>query len=73
MTTQEELEAQAKADAEAKTKANTKTKAITVIAKQDGFRRAGREWHGTTEIDPESLDEGQLEQLKAEPLLTVIG
>lgn len=77
METPEELEAKAKAEAEAKEKAKAKakekTKTITVIAKQDGFRRAGREWHGTTEIDPDSLSEGQLEQLKAEPMLTVIG
>jgi len=85
MSTQEELEVQAKAKAEAKektkaeakekTKAEAKeeTKPITVIAKRDGFRRAGREWHGTTEIDLASLKESELEQLKAEPMLTVIG
>lgn len=54
------------------TETKEKPKLITVIAKQDGFRRAGREWHGTTEIDPADLKEGQLEQLKAEPMLTVI-
>lgn len=77
MSTQEELEVQAKAKAEAKEKpkaeAKEETKPITVIAKRDGFRRAGREWHGTTEIDLASLQEGELEQLKAEPMLTVIG
>lgn len=74
MATQEELDALAKAEAEAKDKSKTakKPKMITVVSKKDGFRRAGREWVGTTEIDPADLKKGELEQLKAEPMLTVI-
>ena len=46
-------------------------KIIRVIAKKDGFRRAGRSWSGTTEIPASELSQGQIEALKAEPNLVI--
>lgn len=45
---------------------------LQVISKRDGFRRAGREWHGTTTVEREELTDEQLAQLKAEPMLVVL-
>lgn len=41
-------------------------KMIRVIAKKDGFRRAGRAWSGTTELPANELTKEQIEQLEAE-------
>lgn len=45
---------------------------LQVVSKRDGFRRAGREWHGTTTVEREELTDEQLAQLKAEPMLVVL-
>ncbi len=45
---------------------------LQVIAKRDGFRRAGREWSGTTTVPLDELTEAQLQQLQAEPLLVTL-
>ena len=42
---------------------------LQVISKRDGFRRAGREWHGTTLVPVDELNRRQYEQLTSEPLL----
>ncbi|MBU1352100.1 MAG: hypothetical protein KKB95_09430 [Gammaproteobacteria bacterium] len=42
---------------------------LQVISKRDGFRRAGREWHGTTFVPLDELNRRQYEQLTTEPLL----
>ena len=42
---------------------------LQVISKRDGFRRAGREWHGTTFVPLDELNRRQYEQLTSEPLL----
>lgn len=42
---------------------------LQVIAKRDGFRRAGREWSGTTTVPLDELTKEQVEQLQAEPQL----
>lgn len=62
-----------------KTAATSATKAVKtdggtrqmlqVISKRDGFRRAGCEWHGTTEVPLDELTEEQFEQLQTEPML----
>lgn len=44
---------------------------LRVTAKVNGFRRAGREWHGTTEVALSDLSNEQVEQLRAETLLLV--
>lgn len=44
---------------------------LRVTTKRDGFRRAGREWTGTTELSRDELNEEQLEQIHNEPLLIV--
>ena len=36
---------------------------LQVISKRDGFRRAGREWHGTTFVPVQELTREQFEQL----------
>lgn len=41
-------------------------KMIRVIAKKDGFRRAGRPWSGTTELPASKLSETEIAQLEAE-------
>lgn len=46
-------------------------KMIRVIAKKDGFRRAGRAWSGTTEVPVADFTKSQIEQLKNEPMLVV--
>lgn len=45
---------------------------LQVSAKRDGFRRAGREWHGTTEVALHELSDAQIEQLEAEPMLVTL-
>lgn len=45
---------------------------LQVVSKRDGFRRAGREWHGTTTVGREELTDEQLALLKAEPMLVVL-
>ncbi|MBX9834198.1 MAG: hypothetical protein K2X78_14270 [Burkholderiaceae bacterium] len=42
---------------------------LQVISKRDGFRRAGREWHGTSFVPLDELNRRQYEQLTTEPLL----
>ena len=42
---------------------------LQVISKRDGFRRAGREWHGTTAVPITELSVQQYEQLTNEPML----
>ncbi len=46
-------------------------KMLIVISKVDGFRRAGREWHGETEVPVSEFTEEQLAQLMTEPKLHV--
>lgn len=45
---------------------------LIVTTTQDGFRRAGREWHGSTEVSTGEFSEEQLEQLSQEPKLHII-
>ena len=45
---------------------------LQVIAKRDGFRRAGREWNGTTTVPLDELTKEQVEQLQAEPQLVTL-
>lgn len=45
---------------------------LQVIAKRDGFRRAGREWSGTATVPLDELTTAQLRQLQAEPLLVTL-
>lgn len=42
---------------------------LQVISKRDGFRRAGREWHGTTIVPLSELTREQYEQIDREPML----
>ena len=42
---------------------------LQVISKRDGFRRAGREWHGTTIVPVQELTREQFEQIDREPML----
>jgi len=44
---------------------------IKVTTKKDGFRRGGREWHGTTELPLTELTEEQLKQVRNESMLIV--
>ena len=44
---------------------------LRITAPNTGFRRAGREWIGVTEISTDELTADQIEKLKAEPRLTV--
>ena len=45
---------------------------LQVVSKRDGFRRAGREWHGTSTVPVDELTDKQLEQLYHEPMLVVL-
>lgn len=45
------------------------TEGLKVTAKVDGFRRGGREWHGTTTVSLAELTPEQLEAIEGEPLL----
>ncbi len=52
--------------------ATKKSPAVYVISvKQDGFRRAGRAWSGTTELDADELSKEQLQQLLDDPMFDV--
>ena len=42
---------------------------LQVVSKRDGFRRAGREWHGTTTVALDELTEEQFLQIEREPML----
>lgn len=42
---------------------------LQVISKRDGFRRAGREWHGTTLVPLDELNREQYMQIGSEPML----
>jgi hypothetical protein len=42
---------------------------LQVISKRDGFRRAGREWHGTTMVPLDELTRETYEQIVREPML----
>lgn len=45
---------------------------LQVTPKRDGFRRAGREWHGTTPVPVTELTAYQYEQLTTEPMLVTL-
>lgn len=45
---------------------------LQVISKRDGFRRAGREWHGTTSVPLSELTSEQYRQIEAEPMLVTL-
>ena len=45
---------------------------LQVISKRDGFRRAGREWHGTTTVPLDDLTEEQYRQIEGEPMLVTL-
>lgn len=45
---------------------------LQVVSKRDGFRRAGREWHGTSTVAVDELTDEQLDQLYSEPMLVVM-
>jgi hypothetical protein len=47
------------------------TAGLRITSKRDGFRRAGREWSGSTDLALDELDANQLAQIKYEPLLVV--
>ena len=47
-------------------------KALRVVAKRDGFRRAGREWNGATVVPTSELSEEQYLQLTTDPMLDAI-
>ncbi len=44
---------------------------LIVVAKRDGFRRAGRTWHGSTTVYAGDLTADEIAQLQAEPMLHV--
>lgn len=47
-------------------------KALSVQAKREGFRRAGRAWSKEATVVPlTDLTEAEIEQLRSEPMLTV--
>lgn len=46
--------------------------ALQVISKRDGFRRAGREWNGSTTVLLDDLTDEQIDQLESEPMLVVL-
>lgn len=53
------------------TKGATKVKGLRVIASKNGFRRAGREWHGTADVPRDEFTNEQVKQLLKEPRLAV--
>lgn len=57
--------------ASAKKHAGPASKGLEVTAKRDGFRRAGREWSGTTTISLAELTDADVEALKGETMLLV--
>lgn len=48
-----------------------KIDALRVHAKIDGFRRAGRAWHGTTTVPRKDFTKDQVRQLEDEPRVVV--
>lgn len=46
-------------------------KGLRVVAKVDGFRRAGRPWEGTTVVPYADLTAAQVEALQGESMLIV--
>lgn len=46
-------------------------RSLRVVAKRDGFRRAGRVWEGTTHVPLSELSADDVELLKTEPMLIV--
>lgn len=55
----------------AKKHAGPADKGLEVISKKDGFRRAGREWSGSTTVSLAELTEAEVQALKSEPMLVV--
>ena len=45
---------------------------LQVVSKRDGFRRAGRAWHGTSTVPLDELTREQYEQLTTEPMLVTM-
>jgi hypothetical protein len=45
---------------------------LQVVSKRDGFRRAGRAWHGTSTVPLDELTRKQYEQLTTEPMLVTM-
>lgn len=52
-------------------KAAKKVPGLRVIASKDGFRRGGRDWHGTTDVRRDEFTKEQIKQLLNEPRLAV--
>lgn len=52
-------------------KTDTAARRLRITAPAAGFRRAGRRWVGTCEIEADELTEDQIEALKAESHLQV--
>lgn len=52
-------------------KKTNKIPGLRITAQQDGFRRAGRAWHGVTELPAAKLNKKQLAVLKADPKIVV--
>ncbi len=52
-------------------KKTNKVPGLRITAKTGGFRRAGREWHGSTEVSLAELGREQTKMLAAEPMLVV--
>lgn len=48
-----------------------KAPALRIAAKTPGFRRAGRAWHGVTDVPVSELSPAQVAALRNEPMLTV--
>jgi hypothetical protein len=62
-----------KAPAAPKADGNPVVTHLMVSAKKAGFRRAGRAWRvEPTEVSVDDFTEAQIEQLLAEPMLTVV-
>lgn len=51
--------------------AGSPERALRIVAKKDGFRRAGREWTGTSFVPLSDISPEVREQLEAEPMLIV--
>jgi len=52
-------------------KAAAKSGALRVTTARDGFRRAGRAWHGTTDVPAGELSAAQIKALRADPMFEV--
>lgn len=50
---------------------STKVPGLRITTKQEGFRRAGRAWHGVIELPAAELNKKQLASLKAEPKMVI--